>query len=230
MANPPAKTSASTKVLCHGSDLSLRSSTNSGTSSPGSLMAQEDSDLPLVQALQGGDDQALNALMDRHREGIFRFVSRQIHNEADALDLTMEAFVRAYFNIGKFRPTATFATWLYHIALNLCRDHARSRAYQYSLQTVSLDAPATDHAEPRQIGSSERRPDQKTERIEELTALEKAINELPADLKNAFILTTLDDRPQAETAELLGITLKAVGMRVYRARKLLLEKMSKMGF
>jgi hypothetical protein len=56
------------------------------------------------------------------------------------------------------------------------------------------------------------------------------ISELPEDLKNAFILAALEDRPQAETAELLGILLKAVGMRVYRARKLLLEKMSKMGF
>ena len=51
----------------------------------------------------------------------------------------------------------------------------------------------------------------------------------PEDLKNAFILAALEDRPQAETAE-LGISLKAVEMRVYRARKLLLEKMSKMGF
>ena len=70
----------------------------------------------------------------------------------------------------------------------------------------------------------------KADRVEELIALEKAIGELPEDLKNAFILTALEDRPQAETAELLGISLKAVETRVYRARKLLLEKMSKMGF
>ena len=60
--------------------------------------------------------------------------------------------------------------------------------------------------------------------------MEKAISELPEELKDAFILTALEDRQQAEAAELLGISLKAVGMRVYRARKLLLEKMSKMGF
>ena len=60
--------------------------------------------------------------------------------------------------------------------------------------------------------------------------MEKAINELPEELKSAFILTTLENRSQAETAELLGLSLKAVGMRVYRARKLLLEKMTKMGF
>jgi len=85
-------------------------------------MTLEDPDLSLVQALKAGRDQALNALMDRHRKGLFHFVFRHIPNEADALELTAEAFVRAYFNIGRFRPSAKFVTWLYRIALNLCRD------------------------------------------------------------------------------------------------------------
>jgi len=193
-------------------------------------MTQEDPDLALVQALKVGDDQALNALMGRHREGLFRFVLRLVHNEADALELSMETFVRAYFNIEKFRPAAKFATWLYHIALNLCRDHLRSRAHQYSLQTVSFDTPAQEGSDPSLLLAVEGRPDQKADRVEELIALEKAISQLPEDLKSAFILTVLEDRPQAETADLLGISLKAVETRVYRARKLLLEKMSKMGF
>ena len=111
-------------------------------------MEQEDPILTLVQALKVGEDQALNALMDRHREGLFRFVLRLVHNEADALELAMETFVRAYFNIGKFRPTAKFTTWRYQIALNLCRDHLRSRAYQYSLRTASIDAPTQEDTDP----------------------------------------------------------------------------------
>lgn len=195
-----------------------------------SYITMDDPDLTLVQALKVGKDQALDELMDRHREGLFRFVLRYVHNETDALELALETFVRAYFNIGKFRPAAKFATWLYQIALNLCRDHLRSRAYQYSLQTVSFDAPAQEVGDPSLLLATEGMPDQKTDRLEELTALEKAIGELPEELKIAFILRTLEDRPQAETAELLGISSKAVETRVYRARKLLLEKMSKMGF
>jgi RNA polymerase sigma factor (sigma-70 family) len=193
-------------------------------------MTQDDPDLALVQALKIGEDRALNALMDRHRDGIFHFVLRHVHNEADALELAMETFARAYFNIEKFRPAAKFATWLHHIALNLCRDHLRSRAYRYSLRTASFDAPTQEGGDLSVPAALERGPDQKAERLEELNALEKAISELPEELKSAFILTALEDRPQAETAELLGISLKAVEMRVYRARRLLLEKMSKMGF
>jgi RNA polymerase sigma factor CnrH len=60
--------------------------------------------------------------------------------------------------------------------------------------------------------------------------LNKAINELPEDLKNVFILTALEERQQGEVQELLGISPKAVETRLYRARKLLLDKMGKKGF
>jgi RNA polymerase sigma-70 factor (ECF subfamily) len=193
-------------------------------------MRQEDPDLSFVMALKAGQDQALNALMDRHREGLFRFVLRHVHNEADALELAMETFVRAYFNIGRFRPSAKFVTWLYQIALNLCRDHSKSRAYQYSLQTVSADAPAEEGEQPEQLLARDRDPLKETEGREELSALEKAIGELPEDLKNPLILTALEGHSQAEAAALLRISQKAVEMKVYRARKLLLEKMSKIGF
>jgi RNA polymerase sigma factor (sigma-70 family) len=163
-----------------------------------SYMTTEDPDLTLVQALKIGEDQALNALMDRHREGIFRFVLRQVHNEADALELAMETFVRAYFNIEKFRPAAKFATWLYQIALNLCRDHLRSRAYQDSLHTVSFDAPKEESGDPSLLPATEGRPDQKADYLEELVALQKAISELPEELKGAFILTALEGRQQAD--------------------------------
>jgi RNA polymerase sigma factor (sigma-70 family) len=176
-------------------------------------MTQEDPDLALVQALKTGEDQALNALMDRHREGIFHFVLRHAHNEADALELAMETFARAYFNIDKFRPVTKFATWLHHIALNLCRDHLRSQAYRYSLWTASFDAPTQEGEDLSVLAALERGPDQKAERLEELNALEKAISELPEELKNAFILTALEDRPQAETADFSASQWASVGQQ-----------------
>jgi len=215
-------------------------------------MAQEDPDLTLVHALMLGEDQALDGLMNRHRDGLFRFVLRIVHNEADALELATETFARAYFNIKKFRPAAKFATWLHEIALNLCRDHLRSRAYRDSLQTVSFDAPTQEEVGvpslhlakewasfdapthelrvPSLHLANESGPDQKVERLEELDALEKAVRELPGQLKDALILVSLEEHPLAEAAALLGISIKAVEMRVYRARKLLLKKMSKLGY
>jgi RNA polymerase sigma-70 factor (ECF subfamily) len=191
-------------------------------------MPREDPDLALVRALQAGEDQAFDALMDRYRKGIFRFIFRRIPNEADAVDLTQEVFVRAYFHIGKFRPTAKFITWLYHIARNLCRDYSRSRAYRHSWQTISADA--DENEEQTQLLVNQYGPDRQTQDRELLRAVEKAINELPQDPRNLLILTALEGHSHAEAAELLGISAKAVEARVYRARRLLLKKIGKMGF
>jgi RNA polymerase sigma-70 factor (ECF subfamily) len=65
---------------------------------------------------------------------------------------------------------------------------------------------------------------------EKLRALDKAISELPQKLKSPLLLTALEGLSQIETGQLLGISAKAVETKVYRARKLLLEKMNKMGF
>jgi len=193
-------------------------------------MAHEDPDLALVRALQAGEDRGLETLIHRHQEGVFRFVFRHIPNEADATELTQEAFVRAYFNIGKFRPAAKFVTWLYHIALNLCRDHTRSQAYRYSSQTISIDVSVDENEGQRQPSSNQRKPDRQAQDREKLRAVEKAIAELPQELKSPLILTALEDRSYAETAELLGTSPKAVEMKVYRARKLLLGKLNELGF
>jgi RNA polymerase sigma factor CnrH len=192
-------------------------------------MPLEDPDLALVQALQAGEDRALEALMERHQRGVFRFIFRHISNEADAIGLTQEAFARAYFNIGKFRPSAKFATWLYRIALNLCRDHSRSQAYRASTQTVSTDLSEGEETS-RQLRSDQSGPDKAAENREKLRALDQAISELPEELKSPLILTVLEGLSQIEAGELLGVSAKAVETRVYRARKLLLEKMNKLGF
>ena len=192
-------------------------------------MAPEDSDLALVRALQAGDDNALRTLMDRHGKGLFRFIFRHIPNEADAFDLTQEAFVRVYFNIRKFRPAAKFVTWLYRIALNLCRDRSRSQAYRYS-QTISAEVRPKKNEGQTQLVADQRDLVRQIEDREKLRALEKAISELPPSLKSPLILTALEGRSHAETGEVLGISPKAVEMKVYRARKFLLGKMQQMGF
>ena len=63
-----------------------------------------DPDLPLIHAIQSGDDSALNELMIRHREPLFHFAFRMVRNDAAARDIVQEAFVRAYFGAAKFKP------------------------------------------------------------------------------------------------------------------------------
>jgi RNA polymerase sigma-70 factor (ECF subfamily) len=193
-------------------------------------MATEDPDLPLVRAVQAGQDQAFEELVDRHQEGLHRFVYRHCSNEADAIRLTQDTFVRVYRNIGKFRPKAKFVTWLYHIALNLCRDHVRRHAAQESVRAALTNAEAIQVSALGESQTTRRAPDTEADAHEKVRALEKAIAELPPELKSPLILTALEGHSYAHAGELLGITGKAVEMKVYRARKMLLEKMRNLGF
>lgn len=190
-----------------------------------------DPDLALVQALTGGEDSALDEIMARYEEPVLHFVYRHVFNEADARELAQEVFVRAYFNIGKFQPKAKFSTWLYQIALNLCRDHAKSRRARQSSLTESLTAreDAEEHR-AHDVAVETRTPADEALAREKLDALAAGMAALPHDLRTALVLTSLEDRSQQECAELLGVTPKAVETRVYRARKSLVEWLSKAGF
>lgn len=190
-----------------------------------------DPDLELVYALQQGDDSALSALMERHQEALFGFIHRRTLNYADAVELTQETFVRAYFNIGRFRPDARFAAWLYRIALNLCRDYSKSRRVRNSAVTDSLSAPVEKEEAPAQeLRADVANPSEEADAREKLEALEEGITQLPEDLRTSFVLSVLEGRSQQECAELLETTPKTVEMRVYRARKLLGSWLSKAGF
>lgn len=190
-----------------------------------------DADLALVEALQSGDDSALDQLMDRHQEALFRFILGYARNEADAADLTQETFVRAYFNIGRFKPKAKFMTWLYRIALNLCRDHAKSSRTRKAARTQSLSAHEdTDGSSQLDLPAPGHTPAEHAVVSEKLNALNDGIAQLPHDLRTALVLTTIDRRSHQESAELLETTPKTIETRVYRARKLLLAYMTKAGF
>ena len=183
-------------------------------------ISQPDLDLPLVHALQAGDESALNELIRKYQEPLFRFICRYTGDEETARDILQETFVRVYFGIQKFRPRAKFVTWLYSIAMNLCRDYARSKQRRQSYATESLDA-SDAH---RNVPAADRSPAADVESHERLANLQKAIEELPHDLRTTLLLFAVEGRSQQECAELLGVSAKAVETRVYRARKILEKK------
>ena len=180
-----------------------------------------DPDLPLVRALQAGVDSSLNELMGKYQEPLFRLLYRHVRNEETARDLLQETFVRLYFQIHRFKPRAKFVTWLYTIALNLARDHARSKHHRQSYFTESLDATAADPAAHHEAAGAEPDPAAQVESRERVAELEKAIAELPDHLREALLLFSIEGHSQQECAELLGVSVKTIETRIYRARKFL---------
>lgn len=175
-----------------------------------------DPDLPLIRALRAGDDSALADLIRRHQEPLLHFVYRYLRNEAAARDVVQETFVRTYFKASKFEPRAAVRTWIYAIAVNLCRDEVRRRARRGS--EVSVDELAGNERAPPVLTDPNPLPNEMAGRRDQFSALQAAIEELPRPLREALVLFALDERSQKEAAEILGTTPKTVELRVYHAK------------
>lgn len=170
--------------------------------------AAHESDEDAMLALQGGEDLALNRLMARWQTPLRSFLFRSTRNEHDALDLAQETFVRIYQHRARYRAGAKFSTWMFQIALNLARDHARRRSRRPT--TALDDAPEA---------STEDNPGRSATDAEAAAAVRHAITQLPEELREAVILSEFHDLSHAEIAEIVRATPKAVETRLYRARE-----------
>jgi RNA polymerase sigma-70 factor, ECF subfamily len=167
-----------------------------------------------------GDDLALNELMERWQKPLLSFILRYVGNEADSIELAQETFVRVYHNRQRFNFKSKFSTWLFTIAVNLCRNHARWRDRH---PTIALEsAQATEEASQSDFSvSDEETPSYLLEKSELAQHVREAIEKLPHELKTVVLFYEYENLSYDEIGKILGCTQKAVETRLYRARKLL---------
>lgn len=176
-----------------------------------------DADIEAMKRLADGDDLALNGIMHRWKDKVTAFLYRMTGSPETAADLAQETFVRLYQSRARYQPTAAFPTYLFRIAANLGRNHARWRTRH---PTVSVeDCTAT----LKQLPGHDASPDEAAEQQEMTLRIEKALSTLPAELREALHLFTYQEMSQHEIAQALGCTIKAVETRIYRARQMLKE-------
>ena len=174
-----------------------------------------DADIAAMQRLAAGDDLALNCLMERWKDKVAAFLLRMTGNAAMATDLTQETFVKLFQSRARYRPSAPFPTYLFRIAANLARNHAR---WKQRHPTVSIDN-EDDHV-PESV-DAQPGPDTQMEHSEQMQRVEAALAALPEDLREAMLLFTYQDMSYADIATAMGCTSKAVETRIYRARQML---------
>jgi len=182
-----------------------------------------DSDETLMRALAGGEDLALNQLMDRWQAPLRGFLYRYTQHERDALDLAQETFVRIYQNRTRFRADRRFSTWMFQIALNLARSRGR---WLRRHPTDSLDD-RPGAADDALRGSTDASPADDALTAELAAAVKAAVASLPPDLREAVILSEYEDKSHAEIALIARTTSKAIETRLYRARQHLRQALEK---
>ena len=169
--------------------------------------------------LAAGDDHALDEIMARWAMPLQSFLYRFTQNHGTAEDLAQETFVRLYQSRDRYRPSGAFSTYLFQIASNLARNHARWKARH---PEESLDEPDCEtHAASGSL------PWENVAGLEVAADIKAALAALPEDLRLPLVLAVYENQSRNEIAAVLGCTPKAAEMRLYRARQLLRDMLAK---
>jgi RNA polymerase sigma-70 factor (ECF subfamily) len=170
-----------------------------------SLMADADADLVLQS--QNGDPAAFEALIRNHQHMVHSLTYRMTGSLADAEDLAQETFIHAYEQIGSFRGSSKFSTWLYRIAVNTCLNWRQSEARRFQLQANCAEEFAAWRAD------GENPPDDQENEVQ------AALLKLPAKQRAAIVLTIYDGLNHAEAAKILHCSETTVSWRVFAAKR-----------
>ena len=160
-----------------------------------------------------GDQQAFEALFRTWQGEVLRWVRRIVRDRGSAEDVTAEAFWRAYSARARFDASRSFGAWMRRIATNAALDHLRRARRDGDRRVASTDIPGADVSIGRETRDSVR----------------VAVDRLSPKLRIVVILALIEDRPHAEIADALAISVPAVKMRMSRATRALRRELERLG-
>jgi RNA polymerase sigma-70 factor (ECF subfamily) len=169
------------------------------------LPLENDGDAEIVAQVLAGDTAAYAILVGRYRAQFARYATRMLGNREDAEEALQDAFLRAYRSLARCDDPARFGSWLFRILANRCRTAGARRGRRE--KTFIRDEVAL-------LDASEAHPEEQTAWREEI---ERALQMLEADQREAFLLKHVEDLGYDEMAELTGVGVSALKMRVKRA-------------
>lgn len=181
------------------------------------------SDEVLIARYARGDAEAFARLYRRHELRTWRYLERNVGDRATAEELMQELWFAVARDAGRYRPSARFSTWLFTIARNRMIDAARARRPQVSLEALGLEAApvlerlATDPA-AGPLAAAEAR--------DQAVALRGALERLPAEQRDAFLLQVEGDLGVGEVAAVTGASFETAKSRLRYARMRLRELLS----
>jgi RNA polymerase sigma-70 factor (ECF subfamily) len=186
-------------------------------------MTQDDSDQQLVQRVQAGEKAAFDLLVRKYQHRVLKLVSRFVSDAAEAEDVSQEAFIKAYRALASFRGDSAFYTWLYRIAINTAKNALvsnRRRPVDFDLDLQDPDQ-YDRHARLKEGDTPE--GVLLTEEIR--SVVEKAMEQLPEDLRTAIVLRELEGLSYEEIAEAMDCPVGTVRSRIFRAREAIDKKL-----
>jgi RNA polymerase sigma-70 factor (ECF subfamily) len=171
----------------------------------------------LVKAAQKGDMEAFEELVARHRDKIYARAFSMMRNEEEAIDLSQEAWIKAWQRLGQFQGEASFVTWMTRIVINLCLDQLRKQKRMRAESIEQLD---------EELGGVERQmpvvtpnPTERLERSELRQRIDKALSQLSVEHRTSLIMHEFEELEYKEIAKRMGCSIGTVMSRLFYARR-----------
>lgn len=179
-------------------------------------MGERQVDQELVARVQRGDKKAFDLLVLKYQQKVANLVSRYVRDPSETLDVTQEAFIKAYRALPNFRGDSAFYTWLYRIAINTAKNFLVAQGRRPPGSDVDAET-----AEQLDVGVRLKEyatPENHLLQSEIADTIHQAIDELPEDLRTAITLRELEGLSYEEIAKAMDCPVGTVRSRIFRAR------------
>jgi RNA polymerase sigma-70 factor (ECF subfamily) len=180
-------------------------------------MTERSIDHDLVRRAQAGDRRAFDLLVLKYQQKVASLIGRYVRDPVEVLDVTQDAFLKAYRALGGFRGDSAFYTWLYRIAVNTVKNHLVSQGRRPPGDDVDADV-----AEQMDLGARLREnatPEGHLLSDEIARTVQQALDALPEDLRTAIVLRELEGMSYEEIANAMDCPIGTVRSRIFRARE-----------
>jgi RNA polymerase sigma-70 factor (ECF subfamily) len=184
-----------------------------------------------IERLIARDERAFNELVELYGDRVFRLMLRMLARKDEAEDMAQEVFVQVFKAIHQFRGDAKLGTWIYRVAVNLCKNRGKYLSRRHSGSEDELDALAdrAPLAEAKGVTSGELSgPDQMVQGYQVEAIVRRCILELEAEFREVLILRDVEELSYEEIGEITGLPEGTVKSRLHRARAMLKEKVERL--
>lgn len=192
--------------------------------------ADEQSEARFLERLRAHDERAFNELVETYEQRVFRLVFRMLGRRDEAEDMAQEVFVQVFKAVTTFRGDSKLSTWIYRIAVNLCKNRIKylSRRHEGSQQELEPVAERAPLSEAKGVTFGDvARPDHMVEGYQIELIVKQCISEIEPDFREVLVLRDVEDLTYEEIAEITGLPDGTVKSRIHRGRTMLKAKVEK---
>ncbi len=185
----------------------------------------------LIERLVARDERAFNELVHLYERRVFSLIFRMLSNAAEAEDMAQEVFVQVFKAIGNFRGDSKLSTWIYRIAINLCKNRAKYLKVRHANEQDELEEVAERTHLGGQAGANVaqvERPDEMIAGKEVERVVQQAIAQIDETFRECLILRDVEELSYEEIGEITGLPPGTVKSRIFRARAMLREIVERM--